>query len=84
MLTRGLWLQIRIREEDKNCQENARGKGYSKAAVLDLYGVYTLLFGTKENDFSLGLTDQWRIKLIARLDKVTVTLEYTASEPIDE
>ena len=50
-------------------------------AVLDLYGVYTLLFGTEENDLSLGLTDELRIKLNKRLDKVTG--EYTASEPID-
>ena len=66
----------------RNSQDNARGKGSSKAAVLDLYGVYTLLFGTEENDFSLGLTDQWRIKLNKRLDKVK--REYTASEPTDE
>ena len=66
----------------KTSQNNALGKGCSKAAVLDLYGVYTLLFGTEENDFSLGLTDQWRIKLNKKLDKVK--REYTASKPIDE
>jgi len=66
----------------RNSQDNALGRGCSKAAVLDLYGVYTLLFGTEENDFSLGLTDQWRIKLNKKLDKVK--REYTASKPIDE
>ena len=44
--------------------------------------MYTLLFGTEEEDFSLGFTDQWRIELNKRLDKVTQ--DYTASEPIDK
>ena len=66
----------------RNSQNNARGGGSSKAAVSDLYGVYTLLFGTEENDLSLGSTDQWRIKLNKKLDKVK--REHTASEPIDE
>ena len=65
----------------RNSKDNARGKGSSKAVVMDLYGVYTLLFGTEENVFSLGLTDQWRIKLNKRMGKVK--REHTAIEPID-
>ena len=61
---------------------HAAGKGSTKAAVLDLYGVYTLLFGIEESEFLRGLTDEGRAKLNDRLDKVK--REYTASELIDE
>ena len=65
----------------RNSRQNAAGKGSTQAAVLDLYGVYTLLFGTKENAFSLGLTDELRTRLNERLN--TATQSHTASEPID-
>ena len=47
--------------------------------MLDLYGVYTLLFGIEESEFSRGLTDEWRAKLKDRLDKVK--REHTAVRP---
>ena len=53
----------------------------TQTALLDLYGVYTLLFGTKENAFSLGLTDELRTRFNERLN--TATQRHTASEPID-
>ena len=64
-----------------NSLANAAGKGSTGAAVLDLYGVYTLLFGTEGSEFSRGLTDEWRAKLNDRLN--TTAQKHKASEPID-